>query len=248
MDFDLLLGIDWCIASKATFDFSKNKINTTNGTVNTFESDIFKQKIIIDTILSSDSKLKKLYEQLFFKEVSLPNPREHDCKIIIKDGESLKTRPNKQFWINELTYIKKYLDDNIQKDFVRQTTSPRALPILLVPRKNGELRLCVDFPTTKQNSGEGTKYLPGHKYNCVVVIQQKNFFKIRFEKRIQSITYAQGVTRANSFCDPIRQLLIHRDALWIMQCSCNLLKIHHGYSKSHPWIKLSSLFGRYIRR
>jgi hypothetical protein len=33
LDFDPLLGIDWCIVTKATFDFSKNKINTSNRTV-----------------------------------------------------------------------------------------------------------------------------------------------------------------------------------------------------------------------
>jgi Retroviral aspartyl protease len=81
MDFDLLLGINWCIATKATFDFSKNKINTTNGTVNTLESDIIKEKTFMDTILSSDSKLKKLCDQFFLKEVLLPNHREHDCKL-----------------------------------------------------------------------------------------------------------------------------------------------------------------------
>jgi hypothetical protein len=139
MDFDLLLGIDWCIATKATFDFSKNKINTSNGIVNTLESDFIKQKNIMDTILSSDSKLNRLYERFFFKEVSLPNHRDHDCKIILKDRESFKTRPHKKFSINKLAYIKKYLDDNIQKDFFRQTKSPRALPILLVPKKNPEL-------------------------------------------------------------------------------------------------------------
>ncbi|KAL0934971.1 reverse transcriptase domain protein [Colletotrichum truncatum] len=38
-----------------------------------------------------------------------------------------------------------YLKENLQKGYIRPSTSPAGYPILFVPKKNGKLRLCVDY-------------------------------------------------------------------------------------------------------
>lgn len=45
----------------------------------------------------------------------------------------------------ETTAVKVYLDDMIQKGFVRPSTSPFAAPVLVVKKPQGGLRVCVDY-------------------------------------------------------------------------------------------------------
>ncbi|MBN6743027.1 RNA-directed DNA polymerase, partial [Acidithiobacillus sp. MC6.1] len=45
----------------------------------------------------------------------------------------------------ELGVLKDYIAVNLEKGFIRPSTSPAASPILFVPKKNGKLRLCVDY-------------------------------------------------------------------------------------------------------
>jgi len=45
----------------------------------------------------------------------------------------------------ELQALREYLDENLAKGFIRESSSPAGYPILFVPKKNGKLRLCVDY-------------------------------------------------------------------------------------------------------
>ncbi|KFZ17321.1 hypothetical protein V501_01795 [Pseudogymnoascus sp. VKM F-4519 (FW-2642)] len=38
-----------------------------------------------------------------------------------------------------------YIDDNLAKGFIKPSTSPAGSPVLFVPKKDGSLRLCVDY-------------------------------------------------------------------------------------------------------
>src|SRR5947209_15532727 len=45
----------------------------------------------------------------------------------------------------ELQALHEYLDENLTKGFIWESSSPAGYPILFVPKKNGKLRLCVDY-------------------------------------------------------------------------------------------------------
>ena len=45
----------------------------------------------------------------------------------------------------ELSVLKKYLDDNLKRGFIRPSTSPFGAPVLFVKKADGSLRLCVDY-------------------------------------------------------------------------------------------------------
>ena len=46
---------------------------------------------------------------------------------------------------DELKCLRKYLDENLKKGFIRSSSSPAASPILFVRKPGGGLRFCVDY-------------------------------------------------------------------------------------------------------
>ena len=46
---------------------------------------------------------------------------------------------------NELAELRRYIDDMLARGWIRHSTSPAGAPILFVPKKDGGLRLCVDY-------------------------------------------------------------------------------------------------------
>ena len=45
----------------------------------------------------------------------------------------------------EMDELKKQVDELKQKGFIRKNISPWAVPILFVKKKDGNLRLCIDY-------------------------------------------------------------------------------------------------------
>ena len=45
----------------------------------------------------------------------------------------------------ELAELKKQLEDLLEKQFIRPSVSPWGAPVLLVKKKDGSSRLCIDY-------------------------------------------------------------------------------------------------------
>jgi hypothetical protein len=45
----------------------------------------------------------------------------------------------------ELTALREFLDEHLSLGFIKPSRSPHGAPVLFVKKKDGTLRLCVDF-------------------------------------------------------------------------------------------------------
>ncbi|CEH18636.1 retrotransposon nucleocapsid protein [Ceraceosorus bombacis] len=75
----------------------------------------------------------------------LPPHRPFDHKIELKAGKHPPFGPLYPLSARELTELWEYLDTMLANGFIRRSTSPAAAPILFVPKKDGSMRLCVDY-------------------------------------------------------------------------------------------------------
>lgn len=80
------------------------------------------------------------------KSDKLPPRRPYDHKIPLKNPNSAPPfRPMYSMSHNELEVIRKYIEENLSKGFIRSSSSPAGAPVLFVKKKDGTLRLCVDY-------------------------------------------------------------------------------------------------------
>ena len=87
------------------------------------------------------------YADVFSKTKAhkLPEHRPYDLKIPLQEGTTPPLLPVYNLSPLELDVLRKYIDDNLRKGFIRHSQSPAGAPILFVKKADGSLRLCVDY-------------------------------------------------------------------------------------------------------
>ena len=75
----------------------------------------------------------------------IPPDREIDFQIELAPGtEPISKAPYRMAPL-ELKELKVQMEELVSKDFVRPSTSPWGAPVLFVKKKDGSLRLCIDY-------------------------------------------------------------------------------------------------------
>jgi hypothetical protein len=87
------------------------------------------------------------YEDVFDASQSarLPENSAHDHPIDLKPDSQPPHRPIYPLSAKELETLREYIEDATQKGWIRPSQSPAGAPIIFVPKKDGSLRLCVDY-------------------------------------------------------------------------------------------------------
>ncbi|CAI7876215.1 unnamed protein product [Closterium sp. NIES-53] len=75
----------------------------------------------------------------------LPPERPEDHKIQLEPGAQPTIRTQWRLTQPELEELRSQIDALLEKGFIRASTSPFAAPILFTPKKDGGLRMCIDY-------------------------------------------------------------------------------------------------------
>src|SRR3954466_1707421 len=89
----------------------------------------------------------KEFADVFLTELpnQLPPQRKIDHSIDLIPGAEPPSRPTYRLLYVEMNELKKQLSDLLEKGFIRPSISPFGAPVLFVYKKEGSLRLCVDY-------------------------------------------------------------------------------------------------------
>jgi DNA-binding Xre family transcriptional regulator len=92
-------------------------------------------------------KILQKYQDVFPKSLpdTLPPKRSVDHAIQVVPGTEPPHRPVYRMSCEELDELKRQLTDLLQKGFIRPSTSPYGASVLFVHKKEGTLRLCIDY-------------------------------------------------------------------------------------------------------
>lgn len=90
----------------------------------------------------------KQYARMFEEELTakaLPKHKPWDHEIKLQEGKQPTFGPLYQLSEKELGVLREYIQENLKKGFIRRSESPAGYPVLFAPKKDGKLRLCIDY-------------------------------------------------------------------------------------------------------
>ncbi|KAL0549288.1 hypothetical protein IC582_013769 [Cucumis melo] len=151
LDFDVILGMDWLAANHASIDCSRTKVISairaskllSQGTWGILASVVDTREV--DVSLSSEPVVRD-YPDVFPEELpGLPPHREVEFAIELEPGTVPISRAPYRMAPAELKKLKVQLQELLDKGFIRPSVSPWGAPVLFVKKKDGSMRLCIDY-------------------------------------------------------------------------------------------------------
>lgn len=157
--FPLILGLPWLQRANPQIDWktssmlcsSSPKVSTSDDSVPCL-SVMFCPMLCSVSVMSTTTSVSIPLEYSSYADVFeeknadiLPEHRPYDIGIDLKPGATVPWGPIYNLSEPELAELRKYLDENLAKGFIRPSKSSGGAPILFVKKKNGSLRLCVDY-------------------------------------------------------------------------------------------------------
>lgn len=123
---------------------------------------------------------------------ALPPHAPWDHTIEIESGKSIPTSKIYPLSASELEVLSTYLDENLKSGFVRPSSSPVGAPILFVKKKDGSLRLCVDYRNLNSVTIKNKYPLPLINETLDRLCGAKFFTKIDIRNAYHRIRIAEG--------------------------------------------------------
>lgn len=112
------------------------------------------------------------------KANTLPPHRPWDHPIDLEPGKQPPAAKPYSMNQNELKALRKYLDEELSKGFIRVSRSPAAAPVLFVKKQNGDLRFCIDYRGLNSISLKNRHSLPLISETLGLLSQAKYFTKL----------------------------------------------------------------------
>jgi len=101
-----------------------------------------------------------------------------DHEVRLKDGETPIWGPLYSMLRTELIVLKEWLEENMLKGFIRQSSSPFAAPVLFAKKPGGGLRLCIDYQNINSKTIKNRYPLPLIKETLNLLGKAKIYIKL----------------------------------------------------------------------
>ncbi|KAJ1572836.1 hypothetical protein NDA15_005505 [Ustilago hordei] len=92
----------------------------------------------------------------------------------------------------EMSELRRYLDENLEKGFIRPSKSPARSPVLFVPKKDGGLRLCVDYRGLNEITVKNRAPLPLIEEQLFLLRKARIYTKLDLRAAYNLIQIAKG--------------------------------------------------------
>jgi hypothetical protein len=123
---------------------------------------------------------------------TLPPHRSYDHKIELIPGSKLPATRNRPMSPRELRVVKRWLDGNLEKGFIRPSKSSVASPLLLAQKPGGGIRICVDYRAVNNISLKSRYPIPLIKETLDSISKAKIFTKLDVIAAFNRVRIAQG--------------------------------------------------------
>ncbi|UTT90023.1 hypothetical protein NDA17_007784 [Ustilago hordei] len=117
---------------------------------------------------------------------------EHDLHLELIEGGKPPQGPLYLKGPKEMSELRRYLDENLEKGFIRPSKSPARSPVLFVPKKDGGLRLCVDYRGLNEITVKNRAPLPLIEEQLFLLRKARIYTKLDLRAAYNLIRIAKG--------------------------------------------------------
>jgi hypothetical protein len=172
---DVILGMDWLTKHRGNIAYAERAVTVTNHQGLTVTCLI--QPSLSDSIVNhiqaespKDVPVVQEFADVFPDELpGMPPERDVEFTIDLVPGTKPIAKNAYQLAAAELAELKKQLEELQQKGFIRPTASPWGAPVLFVKKKDGSMRLCVDYRDLNAVTIKNKYPLPRGKMTCLII-------------------------------------------------------------------------------
>jgi hypothetical protein len=122
----------------------------------------------------------------------LPKRSEHDLRIELEEGKQPPHYPMYNLSVSELETLRKYIDEYLSRGWIRRSRSPAGAPMLFAKKKDGTLRLCVDYRGLNKITIKNRGSLPLITESLDRLKQAKIFTKLDLKEAYHRVRIAEG--------------------------------------------------------
>ncbi|KAJ1579747.1 hypothetical protein NDA12_006262 [Ustilago hordei] len=153
-------------------------------------------EVEVDKVVMA-ADIPKPYQHLrdVFDEVEadkLPHHTKHDLHLELIEGGKPPQGPLYLKGPKEMSELRRYLDENLEKGFIRPSKSPARSPVLFVPKKDGGLRLCVDYRGLNEITVKNRAPLPLIEEQLFLLRKARIYTKLDLRAAYNLIWIAKG--------------------------------------------------------
>lgn len=123
---------------------------------------------------------------------TLPDHNDHDLHIDIEEGKQPPHFPMYNLSVMELDTLRKYITEYLSRGWIRHSKSPAGAPILFAKKKDGSLRLCVDYRGLNKVTIKNRGSLPLITESLDRLKQAKVFTKLDLKEAYHRVRIAEG--------------------------------------------------------
>ncbi|KAJ1044694.1 hypothetical protein NDA10_001321 [Ustilago hordei] len=106
----------------------------------------------------------------------LPHHTEHDLHLELMGDSKLPQGPLYLKGPKEMAELRKYLDENLAKGFIHPSKSLARPPVLFVPKKDGGLRLCMDYCSLNEITPQELGTIAPHRGAAIPASKGKDLY------------------------------------------------------------------------
>ncbi|KAL3731174.1 hypothetical protein ACJRO7_028100 [Eucalyptus globulus] len=177
-DFDVIIGMDWLTKQRAkmncycksiqfnplggeSFEFTRSRGEPSIALISSLEATRLLDRgcqsylaTVVDTTVEElkieDISVVQEFPDVFPKELpGLPPEREIEFVIELVPGTEPISKAPYRMALSELKELKVQMQELLDKGFIHPSASPWGAPVLFVKKKDGSLRLCIDYHSIK---------------------------------------------------------------------------------------------------
>jgi hypothetical protein len=149
---DVILGMDWMNGHKVVLDISERMVEINSPIVGAttlylpFKDGVNPLSYVAITPQLEEIPVVREFADVFLDELpGMPPDRDVEFVIELQPGTAPISKRPYRMPPKELAELKTQLQELLDKGYIRPSSSPWGCPTLFVKKKDGSLRLCVDY-------------------------------------------------------------------------------------------------------